>query len=118
MENKEIRRLNLRGVIDHYFDGVDRRLALALDKQPSEISRLFTKNEESKRNISDVFSRKIEKLVDKQLGWMDTPHLELWGVGQGDYIDAMDDLVDNMTPEQISRLMDKLTTKLVELSKK
>lgn len=113
MENKEIRKLNLRAVIDNYYDGVDRRLALAMGKQANEISRIFTSNQNSKRNVSDHFAREVEKLISKPTGWMDTPHPALWNGSDLDLVTTMSDLADTLSTAEkaalVKILLDKIT---------
>ena len=117
MDNKEIRRLNLRALIDTQYDGVDRRMAVALERQPNEISRVFSNNEKAKRNIGDNLARQIEQVCNKPRGWLDLTHPELWAGDEG-YVDTMNDLVDGMNAEQITKLIERLATRLVGLNQK
>ena len=74
MRIDELRRTNLRKLIDDRFQGVAAPLAKRLDLQPSYMSRLFTKNEDHRRNIGDEMARKIEGILGLPDGWMDTTH--------------------------------------------
>ena len=72
--NDEIRRENLRLVIDQYYAGVARRLALALGKQATTLSRIYSSNPEHRRNVGNAMARQIEQLHGLPEGWMDQVH--------------------------------------------
>jgi len=74
MNISEIRRENLKSVIRDHYDGVSRRLALKLELNPSHISRLYTDNEEHRRNMGDKLARRIEEATGLKNGWLDIPH--------------------------------------------
>ncbi len=71
MDVSEIRRKNLRLVIERQFSGTAAELARALGKQPSEISRIFSLNRHHRRNIGSRLARQIEAVLGKETGWMD-----------------------------------------------
>jgi SOS-response transcriptional repressor LexA len=75
MDISEIRRRNLRQVIDQYFAGTAAELARALGKQPSEISRIFTSKQAHRRNVGPRLARSIEAVLGKETGWMDKQHV-------------------------------------------
>lgn len=71
MDIAEIRRRNLRLLIDQQFAGVAAELARLLGKQPSELSRIFSSIPAHRRNIGSRLARTIEQAVGKENGWMD-----------------------------------------------
>lgn len=71
MDIAEIRRKNLKLVIEQRCGGVASELARLLDKQPSELSRIFSKNPAHRRNVGSRLARRIEKVIGKEPGWMD-----------------------------------------------
>lgn len=73
MNIQDIRRQNLRAVIEAEFGGVPARLARALGCQPTSISRL-TSSAASKRNMGDKMARDIERAAGRPDGWMDILH--------------------------------------------
>lgn len=70
----DIRRANLRKVLDKYYEGKPSRLAAALGKQPSQITRLFKPETESGRGMGDSMAREIEQTAGLEYGWMDHLH--------------------------------------------
>ena len=76
MDINEIRRINLQTVIDEHFNGVSRQLALALELNPSHISRLYTENENHRRNMGPKLARRIEEAANLPDGWMDQSHTD------------------------------------------
>jgi SOS-response transcriptional repressor LexA len=77
MENAEIRRRNLRLIIEQRFAGKAAELARALGKQPSEISRIFSLNLTHRRNIGSRLARRIEQMLGAETGWMDRQQITL-----------------------------------------
>ncbi len=73
MNIQDIRRQNLRAVIEAEFGGVPARLARALGCQPTSISRL-TSSAASKRNMGEKMARDIERVSGRPDGWMDALH--------------------------------------------
>ena len=79
MDISEIRRKNLKLIIEQHFAGVASELARLLDRQPSEISRVFSKNPQHRRNIGSRFAREIELALGKEVGWMDRQQTTVGG---------------------------------------
>lgn len=71
MNINDIRRENLKHLIDTRYGGVIARLANQLDKQPAYISRCLTGKEEHRRNIGEKLAREIEEKTGLHPGWMD-----------------------------------------------
>lgn len=71
MDISEIRRRNLRLIIEQRFKGTAAELARALGKQPSEISRIFSTKLAHRRNVGSRLARKIEQVLGEEVGWMD-----------------------------------------------
>jgi plasmid maintenance system antidote protein VapI len=74
MNINDIRLENLKAVIRSCFDGKKVLLADALGRQPSSISRYFSKSTVNHRTIDDNTARRVEKLVGYPNGWMDLRH--------------------------------------------
>ena len=70
----EIRRENLRRVVDTHYGGVMRRLAVALNVQQIQLSRIYSKNATSRREIGNDLARNIEAVAGLPRGWMDQVH--------------------------------------------
>ena len=104
---KEVRRDNLRHLVDTQYGGVMRRLAVAMHVQHIQLSRVFSRSEKSRRDIGDDLARKIEEVAGLPVGWMDHPH-----GGDADRIfeklirlddrdqDAVEALIDSMLGDQ------------------
>ena len=73
MDIAEIRRIRLRQLITEQFGGTDAAFALTIEKQPSYVSRLFSENENHRRNLGDKLAREIEKKCVLETGWLDRP---------------------------------------------
>lgn len=69
----EIRKNNLRFIIDSIFQGKQAELTKALGKNQSTISRIFTSTG-SGRNIGDTLAREIEAAANKPKFWLDQVH--------------------------------------------
>lgn len=73
MQVHEIRKTNLRLLIDKRFGGVHRLLADALGRSQPQITQWLNGG----RNISEESARRIEQLVGEHAGWMDVPRQSL-----------------------------------------
>jgi SOS-response transcriptional repressor LexA len=78
MDISDIRRNNLRLIIERHFAGTAVELARALGKQPSEISRIFSVNPAHRRNLGSRLARRIEAALGKEAGWMDRQQAAAW----------------------------------------
>ncbi|QTN41700.1 S24 family peptidase [Marinobacter salsuginis] len=67
MDIHEVRRENLARLIKDLFDGKQRRLADAIDRQPDYVSRILS----GKKNVGEVFARHIEAALGLDRGSMD-----------------------------------------------
>lgn len=65
----EVRRDNLRIVINEEFDGVLKNLAAAIEKKPSQLSNLV--RQKNPHNVGDKMARLIEEKLNKPIGWLD-----------------------------------------------
>jgi hypothetical protein len=74
MELQDIRRKNLRALIDQKFDGTIARLAELIDRQAGYVSRLLSDNPDHRRNLGEKLARQIEHATGIQSGWLDTHH--------------------------------------------
>lgn len=66
----DIRRDNLKDLIDREFNGVQSRLAERMGTEPNLVSRWSS----GKKIIGDQSARKIEKAGNKPLNWLDVDH--------------------------------------------
>lgn len=80
MDVQDIRRRNIRDVINNRFNGTQAALAKAVGCAPTEISRLFTMGKEKRRTFTDGFARKIETKLSLPRGWLDRLHGEVANV--------------------------------------
>lgn len=68
MDIHEVRRENLARLIRARFDGKQRRLADAIDRQPDYISRVLNRS----KNVGEAFARHVEKSLNLKPGTLDT----------------------------------------------
>jgi SOS-response transcriptional repressor LexA len=73
MAIRDIRRANLRWLIDNQYDGVESKLARETGIHPSQISRIVGPG--AKGVLGDTLARRIEERTGKPEGWMDELHL-------------------------------------------
>lgn len=73
MEISQIRRHNLRRIIDEEFDGNLAEFSRFIGKDPSYISRYFS-NKNQMRNIGSTTARAIEQRLKRPHGWLDQAH--------------------------------------------
>ncbi|MEM1244365.1 MAG: S24 family peptidase, partial [Pseudomonadota bacterium] len=62
---------NLRLAIDKFYQGKPSRLAEAVGKHSSQITRIFSHSEKDKRKLGDKFAREIEVKIALPRGWLD-----------------------------------------------
>ncbi|GGE75759.1 hypothetical protein GCM10011533_30140 [Streptosporangium jomthongense] len=67
MDIHKVRRDNLSRLIRSQFDGKQRALADAIDRQPDYISRVL----KGTKNIGEGFARHVEESVGLRKGWLD-----------------------------------------------
>lgn len=67
MDIHEVRRENLAKLIKVRFDGKQRRLADAIDRQPDYISRVLNRS----KNVGEAFARHVEKSLGLKPGVLD-----------------------------------------------
>ncbi len=70
MDIYEIRKSNLSRLIKEQFEGTQRRLADAIDRQPDYISRVL----KGTKNVGEKLAREIEQTLGLSVGWLDTLH--------------------------------------------
>ena len=70
---RDIRKDNLKYIIDTRFSGVVNRTARAIGVQQSQIARVFAKGE-YRRNVGDNLARRIEMSLNLEEGWLDQEH--------------------------------------------
>jgi hypothetical protein len=72
---EEIRRQNLRRILEEDFGGSQAELARKIGKKDSAISRVFMDGK-NRRNIGAKFARTIETAAGKPKGWLDVEHID------------------------------------------
>jgi len=78
MDIKDIRRDNLRILIEEF--GSAKKLSDATDTNPNYISQVLnmhTTPEGKKRGMGSILARRLEEKANKELGWMDTSHMDI-----------------------------------------
>lgn len=74
MTSHERRRQNLRRLLTTRFEGRSVDLAQALHISPSYLSRLFTRNQDHRRNVGEQSAREYERALGLAAGWLDEDH--------------------------------------------
>lgn len=75
MDISEIRRLNVKFLIESRFNGNASAFASAVDKQDSQVYRMFNEGKNG-RNVSTASARLIENKLMLEVDSMDQP---MWG---------------------------------------
>lgn len=70
---KEIRRKNLRYLLNSRYGGVPNRLAKVVGVHQNQISRVVTDGP-SRRDLGSKLARTIEKATGLDTGWLDNEH--------------------------------------------
>mgnify|MGYP006111853245 CR=1 FL=1 len=106
----EIRRENLKYLIQTKYNGVANQMARATGIGQMQIARVFLKTKNS-REVGEVFARRIEKACGLEPGWLDQIH------AQGDAIMGRLDLLDVQDRQAIEAVIDAMLRKSQELIK-
>ena len=106
----EIRRENLKYLIQTKYNGVANQMAKDTGIAQMQISRVFLKTK-NRRKVGKVLARRIEVACGLELGWMDNIH------AQGDAIMGRLDLLDVQDRQAIEAVIDALLRKSQELIK-
>ncbi|WP_145548514.1 helix-turn-helix domain-containing protein [Yersinia massiliensis] len=81
----DIRRDNLRDIINSDFEGKQVRLANAMKLTPNLVSRWLKPSfDTNSKNIGDAAARKIEETARKPKYWLDTDHVMAIAAGDSD----------------------------------
>lgn len=74
METKDIRRNNLRDLMDSYVQAGKTKAEFAemAGLPPAQLSQLTSRT--PARNVGDIVARRIEKSLSLRHGWLDVPH--------------------------------------------
>lgn len=81
----DIRRDNLRDIINSDFEGKQIRLATAMKLTPNLVSRWLKPSfDPNSKNIGDTVARKIEETARKPKYWLDTDHVMAIAAGDND----------------------------------
>ncbi len=105
---EEVRRNNLRYIIDKHHGGTDRQLAVALGKQDNSINRYFAPKDKGGRNIGRPTCDQIEKLHHLPEGWMDEEH-DHTKSATGAFLDETQDLDNEDLRTIFSRAVPRLS---------
>ncbi|MDR0588131.1 MAG: hypothetical protein LBG61_04050 [Burkholderiales bacterium] len=73
MDIYEVRRNNLRSLIDIGFEGNHTAFSKSIGINMPQIHRWVTKNKDARKNISEKSARTLEKLCNKPEFWLDQP---------------------------------------------
>lgn len=74
MDSKQARRVNLRHIIDNEYDGNIASFARAMDKQASQLNRIFALADKHRREVGEGLAREIEHITKRPRGWLDQDH--------------------------------------------
>ena len=70
---KEIRRANLKYVVDSRYNGIVNRLATACGLHNTQLARVLATGK-SRRDLGDKMARLVEETVGLPAGWLDQEH--------------------------------------------
>jgi SOS-response transcriptional repressor LexA len=73
MNTAEIRRRNLKRLVDDQFGGIQSRFGSAIDRQSDYVSRLLR----GKKQLGENLARSIESLLQLPERWLDTEHTSI-----------------------------------------
>lgn len=73
MDIADLRRDNLRSLVEERFEGNKAKLAHAIEREPSYISRCLS-DKAHRKKIGEDFARHIERALKLGDGWMDRDH--------------------------------------------
>ena len=77
---KDIRRQNLRYVINARFGGVTNRMAKQTGIAQMQLARVFL-NSSNRREMGERLARRIEKACQLEEGWIDQDHAKVDAIG-------------------------------------
>jgi hypothetical protein len=115
-QTEKNRYLNCLSLKREICDGKITVFADKVDRKHNQISSLLGKT--PTKTIGKRLARHFEMSFDLESGWLDEPHPELWGEDGVDYIKKFEMLIDTMAAKELSRLMERMTARFVEISKK
>ena len=108
--SQEIRRENLRYLIQTKYNGVANQMAKDTGIAQMQIARVFLKTKNS-REVGEVLARRIEEACGLESGWMDQIH------ARGDDIMNRLDMLDVQDRQAVESVIDAMLRKLQELLK-
>lgn len=71
---KELRKTNLRSLINTRYGGKISHMAEAIDRQSAYLSRIYSDDPRHARHIGENMARDIEAKLNIQPGWLDIDH--------------------------------------------
>lgn len=111
----EIRRKRLRQLIDERFDGVNAKLAEAMQWPATDLSRFFVKGKHG-RNISERKARELERKCRVGKYWLDQPEsapltvqqpLPVYNIAEDEQARLIE-LYSYLTPEQQNDIINRM----------
>lgn len=73
---KDIRRENLRYIVNTRYNGVVNRLAKDVGMHQAQVARVFV-NGSTRRDMSDKMARALEEKIGLERGWLDQEHAKV-----------------------------------------
>jgi hypothetical protein len=108
--SQEIRRENLRYLIQTKYNGVANQMAKDTGIAQMQIARVFLKTKNS-REVGEVLARRIEEACGLEAGWMDQIH------ARSDDIMNRLDMLDVQDRQAVESVIDAMLRKSQELLK-
>ncbi|MDL4861416.1 S24 family peptidase [Halomonas elongata] len=106
MDIADRRRENLRALMNERFEGKRARLAHAIEREPSYISRCLS-DKAHRKKIGEEFARHIEGTLHLPPGWMDREHDGpediMYGAGADTQVDGVNNVSEPNQPAQYYR---------------
>lgn len=104
---KDIRLWNARYLADQL--GSIARFAESINKNPGQVGQFIGQN--PTKAIGHKIAREIEEHYDHETGWLDKPHLELWGcISKQVWRDQLSDVVSNNSEAKVKDSSENSTT--------
>jgi len=108
--SQEIRRENLKYLIQTKYNGVANRMAKDTGIAQMQIARVFLKTKNA-REVGEVLARRIEEACGLESGWMDQIHAQ-----SNDIMNRLD-MLDVQDRQAVEGVIDAMLRKSQELIK-
>lgn len=104
MDIEEIRRRNVRKVINDKYGGVVANLAEAINKPAGELYRRLKSGTKESRNFGRQFRELTEQAADLPRGWLDIQHKDS-GYITLESLEAINDALQGLSQEEADALL-------------